>query len=62
MVPYVKWERYVDKSFFFSMKIYFQKNIEAEICEILRIGWENFVRWKSVNKVQFKIVRNYPFN
>ena len=30
----------VDKYFFFPMKIYFQKNIEAEICEILIIGWE----------------------
>ena len=39
MVPYVKWEWCVDKYFFFSMKIYFQKNIEAEICEILRMGW-----------------------
>ena len=27
------------------MKIYFQKNIEAEICKILRIGWEFEKDW-----------------
>ena len=67
MVPYVKWEWYVDKYFFFFNENIFPKeywgwnlwNFENR----LRV-WKglNFVCWKSVNKVQFKIVRNYPFN